>query len=83
MGLFDKAKDLANQAMDKAGPGASKGLDAAKTRLDEATGGKYHDKIENVSGKVEKAINRDDKGGGTEGRGGTEGPGPDQPNRPS
>ncbi|WP_433871286.1 antitoxin [Saccharopolyspora sp. CA-218241] len=77
MGLFDKAKDLANQAMDKAGPGASKGLDAAKTRLDEATGGKYHDKIENVSGKVEKAINRDDKGGGTEG------PGPDQPNRPS
>ncbi|GAA4612323.1 antitoxin [Saccharopolyspora hordei] len=76
MGLLDKAKDLANQAKgkaeelaEKAGPSAVKGLDAAKTSLDKATGGKYHDKIESVSGKVEGLL-KHGKGPGDTGPGG-------------
>ncbi|SDX53704.1 MT0933-like antitoxin protein [Saccharopolyspora shandongensis] len=67
MSFLDKAKELANQAKgkagelaEKAGPSAAKGLDAAKSSLDKATGGKYHDKIESVSHKVEGMIKRDD-----------------------
>ncbi|MER7013332.1 antitoxin [Saccharopolyspora sp. NPDC000359] len=66
MGFLDKAKELANQAKgkaeelaEKAGPSAAKGLDAAKSSLDKATGGKYHDKIETVSGKVEGVLKRE------------------------
>ncbi|MCI2421306.1 antitoxin [Saccharopolyspora sp. K220] len=66
MSFLDKAKELAHQARgkaehlaEKAGPSAVKGLDAAKTSLDKATGGKYHDKIENVSHKVEGMIKRE------------------------
>ncbi|MEU6267394.1 antitoxin [Saccharopolyspora shandongensis] len=68
MSFLDKAKELANQAKgkaeelaEKAGPSAAKGLDAAKSSLDKATGGKYHDKIESVSHKVEGMIKRDDQ----------------------
>ncbi len=72
--MMDKARDLAHQAKDraddlaeKAGPRAAKGLDAAKTRLDKATHGKYHDTIENVSGKVERVLKREHhKPGGTD-----------------
>ncbi|MGP4021209.1 antitoxin [Saccharopolyspora sp. 5N708] len=66
MSFLEKAKELANQAKGKAehlaeraGPSAVKGLDAAKSSLDKATGGKYHDKIENVSHKVEGIIKRE------------------------
>ncbi|GAA0512304.1 hypothetical protein GCM10011581_02610 [Saccharopolyspora subtropica] len=66
MGFLDKAKELAQQARgkaeelaEKAGPSAVKGIDAAKDRLDKATGGKYHDKIETVSHKVEGLIKKD------------------------
>ncbi|MGW1682227.1 antitoxin [Saccharopolyspora sp. NPDC002376] len=66
MGFLDKAKELANQAKgkaeelaEKAGPSAAKGLDAAKSSLDKATGGKYHDKIETVSNKVEGMLKRE------------------------
>ena len=65
MGFLDKAKELAQQARtkaedlaEKAGPNAAKGLDAAKSGLDKATGGKYHDKIESVGGKVEGMLHR-------------------------
>lgn len=66
MSFLNKAKELAGQAKgkaeelaEKAGPSAAKGLDAAKSSLDKATGGKYHDKIESVSGKVEGVLKRD------------------------
>ncbi|MBE9373934.1 antitoxin [Saccharopolyspora sp. HNM0983] len=70
MSFLDKAKDLANQAKgkaeelaDKHGPTAAKGVDAAKSQLDKATGGKYHDKIEGVNSKVQDALNRDQQNG--------------------
>lgn len=70
MSFLDKAKELAGQAKgkaeefaEKAGPSAAKGLDAAKSSLDKATGGKYHDRIESVSGKVEGVLKRDSSNG--------------------
>ena len=73
MNFLDKAKEMAQQARsragemaEKAGPSAAKGLDAAKSRLDKATGGKYHDKLENVSNKVEGLLKRDQRPGGPE-----------------
>ncbi|SFS55377.1 antitoxin [Saccharopolyspora flava] len=72
MSFLDKAKELAGQAKgkaeelaEKAGPNAAKGLDAAKSSLDKATGGKYHDQIESVSGKVEGVLKRDSDSGGS------------------
>lgn len=65
MSFMDKAKGMADQAKEKAGemahragPSATKGLDSAKGQLDKATGGKYHDRIENVSGKVQDALKK-------------------------
>lgn len=85
MSFVDKAKDLANQAKGKAeemaekhGPQAAKGVDAAKSQLDKATGGKYSDKIEGVSNKVQDALNRDQNNGGTGSTGNEQG-GPDGP----
>ncbi|MEB3366171.1 antitoxin [Saccharopolyspora mangrovi] len=88
MSFLDKAKELAGQAKgkaeelaEKAGPSAAKGLDAAKSSLDKATGGKYHDKIESVSGKVEGVLKRDSGDGGPAkddpGTGGSPDKGPD------
>ncbi|MDA3650020.1 antitoxin [Saccharopolyspora indica] len=87
MGFLDKAKELANQAKgkaeelaEKAGPSAAKGLDAAKSSLDKATGGKYHDKIENVSGKVEGMLKREHPDGQQPKA--TDDKGPQQPGTP-
>lgn len=75
MSFFDKAKELAEQARDKAnelanGPAgdkarelAAKGVDAAASGLDKVTGGKYHDKIESVSSNVEGYLKREDRPG--------------------
>ena len=59
----DKAGPLAEQAKEKAGPladkakdAAAKGADLAADRIDKATGGKYHDKIDAVQDKVEGAL---------------------------
>lgn len=89
MNLLDKAKELAQQAREKAGPSAAKGLDAASTRLDKATHGKYHEQIENVSNKVNSVLDphKDAPGGhGKSSQGGTgsqesdtEGPGTTKP----
>lgn len=89
MNFLDKAKELAGQArgkagefVKKAGPSAVKGWDTAKSRLDKATGGKYHDKIENVSSKVGEALKRTrhPHGGGAPNNGsGSAGPRPDTP----
>ncbi|GGM82071.1 hypothetical protein GCM10012275_60880 [Longimycelium tulufanense] len=79
MGLLDRARELAGRAREKAGPlaekvgplaeraggMAAKGVDVAAQRIDRATGGKYHDRIENVSHKVEGILHRDGKGGTT------------------
>jgi hypothetical protein len=82
--LADKAKPLAEKAKpllaekagplaEKAGNLAAKGVSAAASSVDKATGGKYHDRIETVTGKLGDVLNRD---GGTAP---TEEPRPDQP----
>ena len=55
MGLFDKAKQLAEKAgplIDKAAPHARSAVDKAGQQIDKRTGGKYHDRIEQVGQKV-------------------------------
>lgn len=70
MGILDRAKDLAGKAKTKAGDVASKagdvaakGVDAAATGADKVTGGKHHDRIEKISGKIEQALDRDGSSG--------------------
>lgn len=58
MSFIDKAKEKAGELAHKAGPGAAKGIDSAKEQLDKATGGKYHDRIETVTGKVQDALKK-------------------------
>jgi hypothetical protein len=76
MGLTDKAKELADAALLKAGelsevarekaPGyldraadlAVKAADAAASGVDRATGGRFHDRIEEVTAKVEQSLDR-------------------------
>jgi hypothetical protein len=76
MGLTDKAKELADAALLKAGelsevarekaPGyldraadlAVKATDAAASGVDRATGGRFHDRIEEVTAKVEQSLDR-------------------------
>lgn len=61
--LAEKAKPLAEKAApyaEKAADLAAKGVSTAASTVDKATGGKYHDRIENVSGKVTGALSRDD-----------------------
>jgi hypothetical protein len=60
--LAEKAKPYAEKAApyaDKAATLAAKGVSEAASRMDKATGGKYHSKIETVSGKLGDALNRD------------------------
>lgn len=62
--LAEKAKPLAEKAApyaEKAAGLAAKGVSSAASTVDKATGGKYHEKIETVSGKVAEALNRDGK----------------------
>ena len=49
---------------------AAKGVSNAASSVDKATGGKYHDRIENVSGKLGEALNRDGRPERNEGPGG-------------
>jgi hypothetical protein len=76
MGLTDKAKELADTALLRAGelsevareraPGyldraadlAVKAADAAASGVDRATGGRFHDRIEEVTTKVEQSLDR-------------------------
>jgi hypothetical protein len=55
MGLFDKAKRLAEKAgplIDKAAPHARSAVGKAGEQIDKRTGGKYHDKIDQVGDRV-------------------------------
>lgn len=61
--LAEKAKEKAGPLAEKAGDIAAKGVDAAASGVDKATGGRYHDKIENVSSKVEGTLDPDRKSG--------------------
>ena len=54
MGLFDKAKDLANKNKDKIADGVDKATDV----VDDKTGGKYTDHLEKVDDMADKL--RDD-----------------------
>jgi hypothetical protein len=76
MGLTDKAKELADAALLKAGelsgvarekaPGyldraadlAVKAVDAAADGVDRATGGRFHDKLEGATARVEETLDR-------------------------
>ncbi|MFC5232623.1 hypothetical protein [Pseudonocardia zijingensis] len=76
MGLTDKAKELADTALTKAGelsevarekaPGyldraadlAVKATDAAAGGVDRATGGRFHERIEEVTAKVGASLDR-------------------------
>jgi hypothetical protein len=76
MGLTDKAKELTDAALLKAGelsevarekaPGyldraadlAVKATDAAANGVDRATGGRFHEKIEEVTAKVGASLDR-------------------------
>ena len=60
--LAEKAKPLAEKAApyaEKAADLAAKGMSSAASTMDKATGGKYHDRIETVTGKVAEVLNRD------------------------
>jgi hypothetical protein len=67
--LAEKAKPLAEKAAplaEKAGNLAAKGVSAAASSMDKATGGKYHDRIETVTGKLGEALNREGRTNPTE-----------------
>jgi len=66
----EKAGPLAEQAKEKAGPLAEKAKDAAvkgthkaAETFDSRTGGKYSDKIDTVTGKVDTALRKDSSTG--------------------
>ena len=70
--LAEKAKPLAEKAApyaEKAATLAAKGVSTAASTVDKATGGKYHERIENVSGKLGEALNRDGRPGQNSGPG--------------
>ena len=75
MSFLDKAKKLAEQAAEKAGPlidkaapHAQNAADKAGQQIDKRTGGKYHDKLEAVETKVgELADKRMGTGAGADG----------------
>jgi hypothetical protein len=74
--IAEKAKPLAEKAAPlagKAGNLAAKGVTAAASSVDKATGGKYHDRIETVTGKLGEVLNRD---------GHTNPPGTEKPEQP-
>jgi hypothetical protein len=76
MGLTEKAKELADTALRRAGelsetarekaPGfldraadvTVKAVDSAAARIDQATGGRFHDRLEGAATKVEEGLDR-------------------------
>ncbi|MDQ6523570.1 antitoxin [Nocardioides sp. LHD-245] len=68
-GAKDTVADKVGETVDKHGDKIESGLDKAAGFVDDKTGGKYHDKIENATGKAKDALGKLD---GDE-------PGPEQP----
>jgi MT0933-like antitoxin protein len=68
MGFLDKAKKMAEKAgplIDKAAPHARTAVDKAGQQIDKRTGGKYHDKIEQVERQVGEYAEKRMAAGGT------------------
>jgi hypothetical protein len=68
MGFLDRAKKMAEKAgplIDKAAPHARTVVDRAGQQVDKRTGGKYHDKIEQVEHKVGEYADKRMAAGGT------------------
>ena len=68
MGFLAKAKAKLNDIKDhgidgKVGDTVARGIDKAAEAADKATGGKYADKIESVSDKIEGTVDRDGSAG--------------------
>lgn len=56
MGMFDKLKKKAEQAVDEHGDKIAQGLDKAGDMADKKTGGKYSDKIDTGVDKAKEAL---------------------------
>jgi hypothetical protein len=57
--LADKLAEKAAPLADKAADMAAKGVSVAASQVDKATGGKYRERIDNVSEKLSNVLNRD------------------------
>jgi hypothetical protein len=57
--LAERAAEKAGPLAEKAGDMASKGVDAAASSIDKATGGKYSDQISGVHEKIGSVLDRD------------------------
>jgi ABC-type transporter Mla subunit MlaD len=58
MSFFDKAKDAAQDAVDKHGDKISEGIDKAATLADDKTGGKHTEKIAGGADKAKDALDK-------------------------
>jgi hypothetical protein len=74
-----QAKEKVGEVAEKVGHAAAHGLDAVAGSLNRATGGKYQDRITSVSGKLEHALERTQRGKSTDAGPGDETPAPPPP----
>jgi hypothetical protein len=58
MGFLDKAKDALTKAVDEHGDKIKQGADQAGKLIDDKTGGKHTDKIEQGKQKLEDALDK-------------------------
>lgn len=56
MGFLDSAKDKLAKAVDGKGEKIADGLDKAKDKIDDKTGGKYSDKLDTGVSKAKDAL---------------------------
>ena len=62
MGMFDKLRKKAEQAVDEHGDKIAQGLDKAGDLVDKKTGGKYSDKIDTGVDKAKAALDKRQSG---------------------
>lgn len=58
MGLFDKLKGKASEAVDQHGDKVADGIDKAAQTIDDKTGGKHTDKIQSGADKAKDALDK-------------------------
>jgi hypothetical protein len=56
--LSDAAREKAPGYLDRAADAAGRAVDTAAAKVDKATGGRYHEKIEGVTAKVGESLDR-------------------------
>ncbi len=61
MGFLDDMKNKVEELVDEHGDKVTGGIDKAVEFVDDKTGGKHSDKIENVAGKLKDGIHKLDK----------------------